>query len=354
MIYYWLIFFIPAIFSIVTINSFKNLDKFFWLIFITLLTLFLGFRYEVGGDWGIYRHNFFDNADKFYYLYFDLRSDYLFDLLSWIIHSLGFNFITLNLICSVIFIYAISSFCLYQKQPWLALMIAIPHLIIVVSMGYVRQATALAFIMLAISNIIKKNDIKFILFIIIAILFHKSAILIIIPLLFIDKKIISMKNIILLLLLLFFIFLFNIEIKHLIRNYIGMGRNTNFYDTSTGVYFRIIMNLIPAVCCLIYGKYLSDNDIEKKLFFIISLLILLSSLFIFHYSTFVDRIIIYLSIIQIYVFSRLSSLCKTNINFFLVNISIVAFYLITLYVWLNYARFSFQWIPYKYNFNLFL
>ena len=114
------------------------------------------------------------------------------------------------------------------------------------------------------------------------------------------------------------------------------------------------MNLIPAVCCIIYGKYLSDNDIEKKLFFIISLLILLSSLFIFHYSTFVDRIIIYLSIIQIYVFSRLSSLCKTNINFFLVNISIVAFYLITLYVWLNYARFSFQWIPYKYNFNLFL
>ena len=73
-----------------------------------------------------------------------------------------------------------------------------------------------------------------------------------------------------------------------------------------------------------------------------------------HYPTFVDRIIIYLSIIQIYVFSRLSLLCKTNINIFLINISIVVFYLTTLYVWLNYARFYYQWIPYKSNFDLFL
>ena len=150
MIHYWLIFSIPAIFSIVRNDSFKNLDKFLWLVFIILLTIFLGFRYEVGGDWGIYKHNFFDNADKFYYLFFDSRSDYLFDLLSWITYSLGFNFTTLNLICSVIFVYAISSFCLYQRKPWLALMIAIPHIIIVVSIGYVRQATAFAFIILAI------------------------------------------------------------------------------------------------------------------------------------------------------------------------------------------------------------
>ena len=112
MIYYWIVFSIPAIFSLVRIDSYKNLSKFLWSIFTILLIVFLGFRFEVGGDWGVYRLNFFETAKKFDFYDYDIRSDYLFELLSWIIHFFGFNFITLNLICSAIFIYAIASFCI--------------------------------------------------------------------------------------------------------------------------------------------------------------------------------------------------------------------------------------------------
>ena len=102
MIYYWIIFSIPAFFSVIKIDSYKNLDKFLWYIFLALLIIFLGFRYEIGGDWGVYKYNFFDSAIKFDFYNYDLRSDYLFELLSWNVHFFGFNFITLNLICSAI------------------------------------------------------------------------------------------------------------------------------------------------------------------------------------------------------------------------------------------------------------
>ena len=65
MIYYWIIFSIPAILSVIKIDSYKNLDKFLWYSFSVLLIVFLGFRYEVGGDWGVYRHNFYDTAKIF-------------------------------------------------------------------------------------------------------------------------------------------------------------------------------------------------------------------------------------------------------------------------------------------------
>lgn len=354
MIYYWLVISIPVIFSCIRIDSYKHLNLFFWFSFSFFLIFFLGFRYEVGGDWGIYKMNFHNTGVDFDFSYFNLRSDYLFEFLSWQLYFLGFNFNVLNLVCSIIFVYAITSFCTLQKEPWLALVIAIPYLIFVVSIGYVRQGTAIAFVILAYINIINKHQFKFIFYITIAVLFHKSSILVVAPLLFLDKKLISIKNIFLLIIFLSFLFLFEGEIRYLIKSYLGEGRFTKYYDPSSGVYVRSLMNVIPAVICIFYGKYLSDNYIEKRLFFIFSLLSIVSIFFAFHYPTFVDRILLYISVIQIYVFSRLFLLFRNNLYIFLTNIFVIIYYLIVLFVWLNFATYSKWWIPYQYKIDLFL
>ena len=114
------------------------------------------------------------------------------------------------------------------------------------------------------------------------------------------------------------------------------------------------MNVIPALMCIFYGKYLSDNYIEKKFFFIISLIVIFSFFFIFHYPTFIDRIMLYFSVLQIYVLSRLAFLFRTNLSIYLTNLSIITYYLSVFYVWLNYATYSKWWINYQYSIDIFL
>ena len=124
MSYYWLIISLPIMLSSVRIDKYKHLNSFLWFIFSFILILFLGFRSNVGGDWWVYNKNFIHTGENFNIPNFDLRSDYLFELLSWNIYIFGFNLIALNLVCTVIFVYAITSFCAKQKQPWLAMVIA--------------------------------------------------------------------------------------------------------------------------------------------------------------------------------------------------------------------------------------
>ena len=152
-----LILSIPLICSLIKLEKYKNLNSFFWFLFSFILIIFLGFRSDVGGDWYIYTNNFHSTGNTFNFISYNLKSDYLFELISWIIYNLGFNLIFLNLVCSLIFVYAITSFCNEQKQPWLAILIALTYLVFVVSTGYVRQATAISFLIIGYLNLLKNR-----------------------------------------------------------------------------------------------------------------------------------------------------------------------------------------------------
>ena len=58
---YWLLFAIPAFFSFIGERRSDNNSEFYslrfdvlWWLFFVLFTLFIGFRVQVGGDWGSY------------------------------------------------------------------------------------------------------------------------------------------------------------------------------------------------------------------------------------------------------------------------------------------------------------
>ena len=72
-----------------------------------------------------------------------------FAVLMWLTMLSGFNIWFLHLIGGAIFSYGLSTFCLREPHPWLTLTVAVPYLIIVVAMGYDRQAVAIGFVMLA-------------------------------------------------------------------------------------------------------------------------------------------------------------------------------------------------------------
>ena len=169
---YWLIFSYLAFLSIIDINLEKKLNYILRSFFLIFLILFIGLRHKVGGDWDIYRNDFYDNINYFNLLTFDYVRDFGYELFSYIFYKQQLGIYGLNLSLAIIFIYSINKFALHFKENyWLIFLIAFPYLIVIVGMGYTRQATAFAFILLSLSSINNKNIFSFFIFSILAIFF---------------------------------------------------------------------------------------------------------------------------------------------------------------------------------------
>jgi hypothetical protein len=145
LIAYWLLLLIPVGFCLRGANR-PWLAWQAWLIGIAL-TLFIGLRHEVGGDW-------------FNYLPYLTRAEGLglqeviiawgdpgYNALNWLFASYPWGIYGVNLVSGAIFSAGLVWFCRDQPRPWLALCLAIPYLVIVVAMGYSRQGVAIGLIM---------------------------------------------------------------------------------------------------------------------------------------------------------------------------------------------------------------
>lgn len=234
-----------------------------------------------------------------------------------------------------------------QPLPWLALTIAVPYMVIVVAMGYTRQSVAIGFELMALSSLIKNDIKKAVFFVILGTLFHKTAI-ILLPLILLSEYLIRHKKSILSIVLVTLVFTLGLmflyeRIEGLFSVYIARK-----LISSEGGLIRIIMNAIPALIILVFSKKLSNNRNERILFNLFSVISLLSIPLVFSFSTAVDRMALYLTPVQIYAFSRIHRLFPDNIQKIIAILTIVFYYGIVLFVWLNFAIHSPFWIPYKF------
>ena len=249
------------------------------------------------------------------------------------------------MVCSYIFTWGLFIFCKAQPQPWLALGVSLPYLIIVVAMGYTRQGVAIGVVMAGLIFFQNGNILKLSICLFIAIVFHKSAI-ILLPLIIFSSK----KNIYTII----GIFLFGILMFYLlVLEYIDSlfsGYIVDQYESS-GALVRILMNALPASLFLIFRKRfkLSHNMKSFWSWMSITALFLLFVLFISPSSTAVDRIALYWIPLQLFVFSRLpEALGKSLIIQFQYLFLIFIYSLSILYVWLFHAQYSKFWIPYRF------
>lgn len=222
-------------------------------------------------------------------------------------------------------------------------MIAFPYILVVCGMGYVRQATALGFGILAIISLIKEKKLYFLFYIMAACLFHKTAIFFLVYLfsynLFKNKYLLIIASIIGILFLSIFFDMY----KHLIYYYIGPGQ----YMSSSGYLFRYSITFVAAILFFIFYKNLSLSDAEKNIYFINSGLVLLFSFFLFFAPVFLDRMNIYLSIIQLFIFSRLPFVFNNLTIQSFIAIIIVFFNFVYFLIWLVFATHSSYWLPYN-------
>src|SRR5215204_2916829 len=145
-----------------------------WVLAGIALTVTIGLRYQVGGDW------------NHYLVYLGVMKDWElaqalaygdpgYMLLNWFAgrNDLGIWFV--NTICGCIFSYGLIAFARSQPRPWLALTVAVPYLIVVVAMGYTRQAAAIGFAMLGFVRLGQGSFVRFALCIALGATFHKTA-----------------------------------------------------------------------------------------------------------------------------------------------------------------------------------
>ena len=339
---YWIVFIFPSIVTIFENRISARNKIIIWYIFLFFLIIFIGLRYEVGGDWDQYNVVYKEIIGEGFNIFnLDIKNDYFYTLVTHLSSLIIEDNIFVNFILSIIFIISLNYFIEKNSDYFLVLTGAIPIHITVVGMGFVRQAIAISFFLIAIKYLTINKNIKSFISIIIGIGFHKTLFPMLTILLFIKKT-----KFLLLFIIIFFTFIsylfFNSYLR-LIYYYSGEGLDLISY----GALYRITISILFSVFLIVFSNILIENSIEKKIYFYLSFLCILSFLFVFNYSTLVDRFCFYFIPIQLFVLMRLKKLFKSQFNYFVVKLCIIIFYASVYFVWLNFSYYKFNWLPYK-------
>ena len=342
MIAYWLILLIPALALLHPSRVDFNLQKILLWAFGLVLILAIGFRHEVGGDWDRY---------LFVYSYLDTGSfienfrgrDIAYELFYWVsIHFFNGIYFA-NFASAIVFVYGLIRFCRIMPIPWLALFVSIPFIVVVVAMGYTRQAAALGLLMLALVSLIKEKRINFYIFLFLGALFHKSLLIMLFIDFFYNRKKIGISSITVLVLLVsvFVIWLLPLY-EHLIYYYV-----TTQFHQSEGSVIRVVMSTFAGIIFFIFRKRFKGTFHDENLWLIFSLVSIALLPLAFFYSTFIDRIAIFFIPLQLVIFSRVPMLIYSTYYRTIFIVATITLYVCVLFVWLNFANHAYLWVPYK-------
>ncbi len=304
----------------------------------------VGLRYRVGGDWFTYEDMYRDIAVQ--PLAEALRyTEPAYAFLNWVSAKADGEIYVANLACAIVFLLGLSSLARKQPNPWLAMMISIPYLVIVVGMGYTRQAAAIGAICWAISTARHDRIWKIVAKVAFGALFHKTAILFLPVLLAPAAK----RNL-----------LIGIvgAITFAVLTVIALGGSSdrlvasyvNSDYQSSGATIRIGMNVLAAAIFLYFRNKFAIPPSERTIWTIIAGLAILSifGLIFSSSSVGVDRLSLFLIPLQVFVYANIPSLpsftLRTRIG---TTLTIILYSIAVQYVYFVHGSFSYTWLPYR-------
>lgn len=318
------------------------------LAFVLLaFTLLIGLRFQVGTDW----FNYQIALNRLAYVPFTAALSYKdpgFGMLGWAAMRTSNGLIVTNFVCATIFMWGVARFAKAQPDQWMAVTAAVPYLLIVVGMGYTRQAAAIGFELLALLAFERKQYAKFFGWLFLGALFHGSAIVIL------PFAVVAFcrthRNLILPIAFLSTI-VFAAILAHRFNNLYSLYVSRQNSFDSSGAFVRLIMNAIPSLIFLINRNRMIANDESRFLWLLLSIisLALVPILAVFPSSTAVDRVSLYFIPIQMLVFGRLPIIFgQTPQGERMVSFGIVLYYGAALFVWLQFANNAHAWLPYHF------
>ena len=348
MLPYWLLFAFPALMAITSSWQEPSESPRWpqnWKFMFLILVLMVGLRHEVGGDWANYVGALADAK------YFSLNEvlnkiEPGYNLLNWITAQSGLNIYFVDLVCGIIFAWGTVEFCLAQPRPWLAMVVAIPYLVIVVAMGYSRQGVAIGFVMLAFVALGNLRYFRFAVYILLAVSFHQSAI-ILIPLAALTSPKNRLWNVTWV--AVFTLVLFSEFLGSTAATY-QFGYIDQAYQ-SEGATIRVVMNVVPAALFLFFRSRFALSKVDIIFWTWQSLIAigLLGILLVSPSSTAADRIALYMIPLQLFVYARLpEALGVPEKSHTGLVYTLVGFSAMVQFTWLVFGVHSRYWLPYKF------
>ena len=322
----------------------REIEPVLFLSAASATIFFVGLRYEVGGDWETYLSMY----QLMYYqplLYSVSITDPAYAFLNWLSASFNGGLWPVNLVCGFILISGLGALARKQANPWLAMTAATPYLIIVVGMGYTRQAAAIGVICWTISRSSPNKLGRTVAGIAFAALFHKTAILFL-PILL--APVLARRPLHAAIGATLFIVIGQIvlggDTDKLVTNYV----NSDYQ--SSGAAIRVVMNVLAGIIFLWFkGRYLM-SDYIKRVWTICSYLSLASLLGLATAasSVGVDRLALFLIPFQVVTFSGLPyALSRTEKPKPLILLGVTGYYFVVEFVYFVFADFSWAWVPYQ-------
>ena len=339
MIVYWSLYLISALLAVRR----ARLPKITWWIFICVVTLLIGLRYQVGADWWNY-WEYLSRASAHSLIELIHLKDPGYQLLNWLSSRLVGSVWLVNLFSAAIFTIGLVRFCRSLPDPALAFTVAIPYMTIVLAMGYTRQAVAFGFLLWALVELKNYRRLHFAFVIALAATFHVSAV-VLLPLAAVSTSRNRIWTIIwvgVAAIALYLLFLAE-QVDTLWQTYV----ESQYAFASSGGPVRVLMNFLPAMLFIALRRRFGMDAEQSKLWFWVSVLSIACLLLVFQAPTAVDRIALYFMPIQLVIWSHFALLFHPSQRH-LIRIGILLVYGLVLFVWLNYAHHSSLWLPYQF------
>jgi len=340
---YWFTFLVPSFWAAFRLRLSPAVKFWLWIVWAFFLTLIIGLRYRVGGDWGTYSVHFWRTATTPYWEIITSR-DPAYYLINRIASDFGADIWLVNLVCAAIFISGLSRFIHRLPEPLIALAAATPYMIIVVSMGYTRQAAALGMVMWALPYLIDRRFVAFSCTVGVATFFHTSAVALL-PLAVLTQT--RRRTLTAIWATIWGVLMYLLYLDELLGGWWDNYVESDYAFASEGGIIRVAMSAVPAVIFLSLYKFFPMARQEKAMWFWIASITLALMSLVFQSPTAVDRLSLYFITIQLAVWSYLPGLFAPSFRL-LIRLLILGFYGLVLFWWLNYATHAEVWIPYQF------
>ena len=347
MLPYWLLF---AMFAVGALGAraYRRDEPMiaFWFAGL-IVTLMIGLRYKVGVDWANYVE-IWDGAaiSDFGRFLASYGGDRIFYTLVWLMRQSGLPFWLLNLLCAIIFTSGLLRFARMQPNPWLAVAVAVPYLIIVIAMSGIRQAAGLGFVFHALVAFRDRRTAAFLAFVAAGAAFHASAVLIL-PFAGLSFAKTRFQAFVLMLLI-------------VAGGYFVLGSTFGEYSRdyltgevmlqSSGTVYRVAMSVLAAVVFFLLRKRLQLQPHEFSLWrnFAIAAFLSIPLMIVMPSSTALDRALLYLFPLQIGVLTHAPfAASQKQLQRSLVAALVLAYLATILFVFMNYAVNRHPYLPYR-------
>jgi len=315
----------------------------FLALFFVILTVFVGFRYEVGPDWAPYI-SIYEVAKRFPASVAIFRSEPAYMLINIVSAKLNGGIVLVNLVSAVIALWSIYRYCADVPRPWLATYVLTSFFLVAILMGLNRQGVAASIVFLAINQLKYGKGFRYFVLVLLAAAFHVSA-LIMLPLLFVVKSYGWIVNALLLCTVIFSIlaYVFLFQATYIETTY--AERNLH----SSGSYFRFFFHVLAAVVFLLFWRRIKATAIEIKIYRVFSFaaIALLLLLPLSPSTTAVDRVAFYIIPLQVIVFSNLPNIVARKNRFFIpALVFVLTLYTFHILVWFLVGTNAEYFIPY--------